>query len=112
MSQNRQFIEEKKLTAVFRVEPGSLGPDGCDSVVAFCEHCHRELLTIGDNLIRCEIIPRDDKSLPELEYKVSDRKLSNLQAEKYLAVLGGELEVFEERLLDKMQGLIEDYMGH
>jgi hypothetical protein len=112
MNQNVPLVEERKLIALFRVEPGSLGPDGSDSVVAFCEYCRRELRTIDVDLIRCEIIPRDDKSLPELEYKVGDRKLSSVQAQKYLAALGGDLEVFEDRLLEKMQGLIEDYMGH
>lgn len=112
MSRNIQLNEEKKLTVVFRVEPGSLGPEGSDSVVAFCQYCHSQLFAIGGDLIRCEIIPRDDKSLPELEYRVRGQQLSDLQAKKYLAALGGDLEIFEDGLLDKMEGLIEDYMGH
>jgi len=112
MTQNVLIEDERKLVVVFRVEPGSLGPDGVDHVIGFCLYSQQELENNNEKLVRCEIIPRNDKSLPEMEYRVSNKKLSHGQASKYLSALGGSLDAFDDALLDSMSNFIEQYMGH
>ena len=112
MKDNLPLPQDKKLTVLFRVESGSLGPDGENHVAAFCEFAERELLSLDSDYIHWEIVPRRDKSLPEMEFKVDGRKLSHDKAARYLEVFGQDLDTFELHLAGNISSLIGGFMGH
>lgn len=99
--------EEKKLGVLFRVEPGSLGPDGKLQAQAFCDHAEQVMSTLDSAIIKWKIVPRFDKTLPELEYSIGDKRLSRSQASKYLVLLQHDLDVVEEHLVEQISSLIE-----
>lgn len=101
----------KKLTVMFRVEPGCLGPDGKDHIEGFCKYAKKEVAGLHSDFIRWVITPRWDKSLPESEYKTNNKRLDHDKAEKYLSVFGQQLDDFEEALQDKLAEMIDQYLG-
>ncbi len=112
MKDNLPLPQDKKLNVLFRVEHGSLGPEGDKHVDAFCIFAEKELMSLDSDYIHWEIIPRHDKSLPEMEYKVNNKKLSHDKAAKYLEIFGQDLDGFEGHLAKKLSRLIEQFMGH
>lgn len=102
--------QDKKLTVVFRVEPGCLGPNGADLVEPFCPFAEKALASLDSDFVYWHIVPRTDKSLPEVEYKVGQKKLNHDQAAKYVAVFGKNLDEFEEHFHDQIAVLIDQYM--
>ncbi len=112
MKNNLPLPQDKKLTVLFRVEAGSLGPDGSDHVEAFCEFAQKELLTLDSDYIRWEIIPRHDKSRSEMEFMVSGKRLSHDMAARYLEVFEQDLDEFELHLAGNISRLIGEFMGH
>lgn len=101
----------KKLTVMFRVEPGCLGPDGKDHIEGFCKYAKKEVAMLHSDFIRWVITPRWDKSLPESEYKTNNKRLDHDKAEKYLSIFGQQLDGFEEALQDKLAQMIDEYLG-
>jgi len=106
-----ELSQEKKLNVLYRVEPGCLGPDGPKNIEAFCDFAEKKVEDLDANYVHWEIIPRFDKSLPEMEYKALGKNLSHDQADRYLAVFKQNLDEFEEHLHDKLGLLIEDFLG-
>jgi hypothetical protein len=102
--------QEKKLMVIFRVEPGCLGPDGIDHIEKFCQYAEEQVADIDSDFVHWEIVPRFNKSLPELEYKVHHRNLSHDKAAKYLNIFEKSLDEFEEHLNEKLGMLIEEYL--
>lgn len=100
-----------KITVICRVEPGCLGPDGADHVEAFCKLGQREFNAIDPEIIDWEIIPRFNKSLPELQYKIRGRNLNEQQSELYLKALGKEPSAFEEALFKQLTLSVNHYFG-
>lgn len=111
MENNLALPEDKKLTVVVRVEPGCLGQDGDKRIEAFCKVAHLEFEAIDSGFINWQVLPRLDKSLPEIEYKTINKTLSDPQAKKYLAFFDKNLDKFEEHMHDKLAVLIEQYLG-
>ena len=109
MNNNEPLPKEKKLTVVFRVEPGCLGPEGKKHVDEFCEYAQKEVEPIDSDYVHWEIEPRDDKSLPEMEYQVLNKKMNHVQAEKYLQLIDKNLNEFEDHLNQKLAVLIEAF---
>jgi len=103
--------QNKKLQVIFRVEPGCLGPKGAEYVVDFCLTAQKAVDNIDADFVHWEITPRDDKELPEMEYKLASKKLTHDKAEKYLSLFNKDLDEFEGHLHDKLALLIEDYLG-
>lgn len=101
----------KKLTVIFRVEPGCLGPDGLAHVEGFCKYAKQAVAKIDSDFVRCSIVPRHDKSLPETEYKVNSKNINQEQANLYLKAFDKELDDFEEGLQDRLAELIDEYLG-
>lgn len=100
----------QKLTVLYRIEPGCLGPQGKQYIEGFCTMA---LATIGktdNSFIRWIIVPRYDKSLPEVQYLVNDKALNREMANRYLMHFGRELEPFENTLYEKLADLIDEYM--
>lgn len=104
--------DTRKLTVLFRVEPGSLGPDGVDHVEGFCQYANEALAAKVVDHICWSVVPRNDKSLPELEYQVEDKKLTNSQVERYLVLLGQSLDELEDGLTSDISRFIGEYLRH
>ena len=102
MSPNPALTAANKLTVLFRVEPGSLGPDGKVLAQSFCDRTQQHLTSLGIGPVEWQILPRFDKSLPELEYKVSNKRLSRAQAKQYLALLGLDIDAIEDQLIGEI----------
>lgn len=109
MSNATPLSQERKITLTYRVEPGCLGPQGLEFIEDFCVFAQRAMAPHDANFMIWRIVPRLDKSLPEMEYGVLGKTLSHQQAEQYLAALGKDIEVLEERLIDNMAQLIDGY---
>ena len=103
--------QDKKLTVVFRVEPGCLGPNGSAHIEDFCGFARTQVESVDADFVHWQIVPRHDKSLPEMQYEVSSKRLNHIQAEKYLQVFDKSLDEFESHLFEKVTHLIETYLG-
>jgi hypothetical protein len=66
--------ESKKLTVTYRVESGCLGPQGKNKIVDFCQFAQKELEPLDADYVHWNIVPREDKSLPEMQYNVVGKK--------------------------------------
>lgn len=105
------LIEDKKLAVTYRVEPGCLGPTGYSKIDGFCSFAQQEIEGLDADYVVWNIIPRTDKSLPEMQFNLMGKRLSHDQAEKYLSRLGKDLEEFELHLSDKLTDLINQFMS-
>lgn len=103
--------DDKKLTVLFRVEPGCLGPKGKDYIEDFCHFAGKEFAEVDADFVRWQIVPRYDKSLPETQYLLAGKQLTYSQACKYLALFGKELDDFEMHLNEKLSELIDEHLG-
>ncbi|MCK4743947.1 MAG: hypothetical protein KAT25_09025 [Sulfuriflexus sp.] len=106
-----ELPQEKKITAECRVEGGCLGPVGDDYVDGFCNFAKDELAFVYAHIVNWQIVPRRDKSLSEMQYKVANKNLSKNQAKKYFELFGEDINEFESLLDDKLIALIEQYMS-
>jgi len=111
MKHNLPLPKDKKLNVLFRVEPGCLGPDGPEHVESFCQYAQKSVEDLDADFVHWDIVPRFDKSLPEMEYKVNTRRLNHDQAERYLHVFNKELDEFETHLNDKLGELIDSFLN-
>ena len=112
MKHNLPLPQDKKLTVLFRVEPGCLGPEGQDHVDKFCQYAEKEMAPVDSDFVHWEIVPRHDKSLPETQYKIGNKSLSHDKAERYLQVFEKNLDDFEGHLHDKLALLIDEFLDH
>jgi len=103
--------QNKKLTIVFNVEPGCLGQNGMNHVEDFCQFTQNKIKSINSDIIIWEVLPRYDKSQPEIQYKLNNKKLSNDKAAKLLALFDQKINEIEVQLEDKIIILIEQYLG-
>ena len=102
--------EDKKLTVIFRVEPGCLGPEGSSHISQFCDFSQAEIRSSNSDYIIWNIVPRNDKSLPEMQYSLAGKRLSHAQAEKYLSMFGQDLDKLDSDFGDTLEALINQYM--
>lgn len=112
MNKIAQLPVNKKLNVIYRVEPGCLGPEGKDHIFEFCRFAQQQLTTSDLNFVVINIIPRNDKALPEMQYSLIGKNMNENQANKYLTVLGKSLCEFEEPLCEKLTHLINEFMGY
>lgn len=110
MSDLLPLTQDKKLNVIFRVEPGCLGPEGADHIDSFCKHAQTVMEPIDSGFVHWEITPRNDKALPEMQYRITNKNMSHDQAEKYLALFDKSLDEFEGHLHDKLAMLIDEYL--
>lgn len=103
--------DSKKLLVIFRMEPGSLGPDGCQYIKEFCDFAQLQLQACAEAYLVWLVEPRFDKSLPEIEYQVAEKKLSSGKVCQYLNFFGESLDHFEEQLEDNFEAIINQYFG-
>jgi len=110
MKTDLPLTKDKKLTVLCRVEPGCLGPDGQDHIKDFCTFTQKEVESIYAKFIHWNIVPRDDKSLPEMQYQIGSKQLTQERAAKYLKLFGKDLEQLEEKLHETIAHLINRYL--
>ena len=111
MSISLPLPENKKLAVTYRVEPGCLGPQGASFIEGFCQFAEQQVKNLDADFIRWDIIPRHDKTLTEMAYSVSEKKLTQKQADQYLQIFGKTLEEFEDHIQDECVVLINQYMA-
>jgi hypothetical protein len=105
------FSNNKKMTVIFRMEPGSLGPDGEEYINEFCDFAQIQLQACADKYINWAIVPRLDKRLVEMEFQLANKKLTLAKATQYLAVFGESFDHFEEQLENNLEAIINQYFG-
>lgn len=103
--------ESQKLHVLFRLEPGCLGPGGIDLAVEFCQFAQKKVEQLDADFMHWEVTPRTNKKLPEMQFKVSGKKLSEPQAAKYLSLFGKSLDEFEEHMEVLLADLVDEFMG-
>jgi len=106
------LARDKKLTVEFRIEPGCLGPDGKKHIDKFCVFAQKETESIDADFVYWILIPRHDKSLPEMQYKINNKILTHDKAAKYLAMFSKDLDEFEAHLNETLSSLIEQFLQH
>ena len=112
MNHNLPLPQEKKLTVLFRLEPGCLGPKGDEHIEKFCQLAQKEFASLHSDFVHWNIIPRTDKSLPEMQYQINNKILNHVQAEKYLDLFSQNLNKFEDQIHKNLATFIDEYLGH
>lgn len=110
MENNLPPLPESKLTVLCRVEPGCLGPDGKEYIEGFCRFAFKEMKLVLPSFVQWLIIPRYDKTLPEIQYKLRDRNLTTAQATKLLEIFNKDTNEIESDLDEILADLIEQYL--
>lgn len=103
--------EEKKLTVIFRIESGCLGPQGISHVASFCGKALQAFNQLHPAFMNWKVIPRHDKSLPELSYSIGDRPLAREHAAKYLQHFDIGIDNFESDVFNQLPEMIDQYFG-
>lgn len=109
MTITSEMSETQKLTLVFRVEPGCLGPEGITYIEDFCQFAQNKLKDYQAEYLITEILPRFDKSISEIIYKINNKTLTQAQASTYLDLFNKETISLEEDLQEKIAELIEEF---
>lgn len=99
----------KKLTVIYNVEAGCLGPQGRTHIAPFCEFAQQQLGDLYSDFICWNITPRTDTSKPEIQYQLMNKLLQEHQADKYLGYFDKSVDELESFLLGVVVILIEQY---
>ncbi|MDM5060068.1 MULTISPECIES: hypothetical protein [Aeromonas] len=100
----------KRLTIQIRIEPGCLGPDGKRHIDTFCAAAGRIFAAIEPERVSWVLLPRHDKQLPEQEFFIEGRKLSEEQASLLLQRMGLTLVTLQEHSDAVLAQLVERYL--
>lgn len=103
---------DKKITVIFRLESGCLGPQGDQHIEAFCAQAQQHFASIDADFVNWIIMPRNDKQHPEREYRVNTKRLSREQAAQYLALFERPIEAYEQAMDDNLGQMINQYLGY
>ena len=109
MSTVVSLSNEKKLNITYLVEPGCLGPQGATLIEGFCEFAQSKMSNLDSEFVHWSIVPRYDKSLPEIQYAVTGKGLNQAQANKYLTMFDQNLDDYEGEFADKIASLIGEF---
>ena len=113
MTANNAISENQKITVIFRVEPGSLGPSGAEYIEDFCNFAQQQLQSSSycqEYIIWC-IEPRLDKKLVEMEFHIASKRLPRDKVKQYLNLFGENLAALEEQLENNIEIMIDQYFG-
>ena len=102
---------DNKLIVLYRLEPGCLGPDGIDHIDTFCTLAQQTLAAYDTDSCQWLLEPRYNKQLDEMAYCLANKMLTRVQAAKYLARFGHDLEQVQEVFEDKLTHLINQYIA-
>jgi len=109
MKDSLPLPEDIKLSVVYRIEAGCLGPEGVSHISSFCAFAQKELRALNSSYVNWNIEPRSNKALPEMQYSAIGKGMSHSQADKYLAIFDKSLDEFEIDLGQQMAGLIDRF---
>ena len=109
MKDSLPLPESKKITVTYRLEPGCLGPKGSALIDSFCEFAQKQVQDLDSDYVIWSIVPRHDKTQPELQYSVLGKKINHAQADKYLAVFDKCINEFQEHIENKLTSLVDDF---
>ena len=112
MSNDTTLPDNKKLTVIFRIEPGCLGPKGGELVEGFCQYADKNFKLIQSSFVNWQIIPRFDKSQEEIQYQINNKTLTQDKVIKYLSMFDSNLDDFEEIIHNTLSDQIDQYLGH
>ncbi|WP_119393276.1 hypothetical protein [Salinibius halmophilus] len=105
------LAEHQLLNITYRIEPGTLGSNGMDFIEGFCGFLMNQSQDFYPQVIRLNIVPRYDKSLPEKDFFVMKKHISYEQAEKYLQAINLDIEDIEDQLDDRTSLMVDDYFA-
>jgi len=111
MKDNLPLPEDKKLTIVFNVESGCLGPNGKSLIDEFCVYTKKQLELMNSDYINWEVLPRASISIPEIQYKLYNKQLPSEKAAKFLELFNNSINKLELQIENKIIVLIEQFMG-
>ncbi len=100
-----------QLEAVYRLEPGCLGPDGAQYIEEFCQFAQPLVSAHAPAFMRWVLTPRFDKSLPELQFRLGSRNLSEDQADRLCSTYQTDTDTLVEELNHHLMLLIDQYFG-
>lgn len=98
---------QQKLTLLYRVEPGCLGPQGKQHIDAFCQFAQQQLH--APDFAIYQFVPRHDKRLPEISYFIAQKRLDTKHVTRYLQHFNQQLTEFENQLEEALAEAIEAY---
>ena len=102
---------EKKLTILYRVEPGCLGPNGKQQIDEFCQFAAAKLRQLDSLFLIWDIQPRSDKRLPEIQFQFMRKNISYHQATIYLEKIGKNITQFSNKIDDEMANYIDMFLS-
>lgn len=111
MAIQRPLSASQKLQVIFRLEAGCLGPNGADLINDFCHYAQLKIGELDADFIIWKLIPRDDKSLPEMQYKLNSKILPADKTQRFLAIFNRDLHSFEDKVHNLVADLIDDYLN-
>ncbi len=85
--------------------------DGKEYIEGFCRFAFKEMKLVLPSFVQWLIIPRYDKTLPEIQYKLRDRNLTTAQATKFLEMFNKNTSEIESDLDEILADLIEEYLA-
>lgn len=103
--------DDKKITVIFRIEPGCLGPEGLTHVDKFCVQARALLQGKHQTFIKWEVVPRHDKTLPEMGFAINGKLLTRDFAARYMDHFGVALDNFEMEVFDELPEMIDQFFG-
>lgn len=103
--------DDKKLAVTYRVEAGCLGPDGVNFISEFCDYAQSQLQILNSDYVVWNIVHREDKTLPEMQFGLVNKIIDVDKAEKYLSVFGKTLDDFECDLSDHITTFVSQFMS-
>lgn len=109
MNNKLPLSNEKKITVLIRLEAGCLGSEGETHIDEFCQMAQPKFESIHSDFVSWSIVPRHDKSLPEIQYLICNKNLTQAQASKFFNLFQVSLYEFEEHLHNKLALIIEQY---
>lgn len=111
MSSPTTLPNEKKMSVIFRMEPGSLGPDGLQYIDEFCTFAQAQLQACAAYYLNFFIEARIDKSLPEMSFILGNKSLNQHQVEKYLSLFEEDYAHFEDQLETNLESIVDQFFG-
>lgn len=111
MKNDLPLADNKKLTVIYKMEPGCLGPEGTSLIEDYCQFAQKRIAKLDQDFINWVIEPRFNKTLAEIEYRVNGKQLHPAMVQKYLAIFERNLSEFEELYNDKLMGYIDQFLN-
>jgi len=88
--------EHLRLNITLRIEAGCLGPKGDSLLDDFCKVAQKQFDNIRPHFINWKVLPRRDKSLPEIQFQIEQRNLNRHQTNSYLKSFDEDVDKFED----------------